>query len=211
MSKELFEIGDIVRVNPYTVTSMNGCKSEGCDSGSWGWVVGVFDKKWGGKDYKVFGLPRLSKQYWSQGYHLTHENGLTLIEKGDGKPPIPGITYPFLPFHELWIRIGYVRYVLDHTDTTLQGFSNSATYLAHLYIMNDKMALAACRVARRKDGTINPNKVLKAFKASKLHVDDWAMELPDCIPEDLRYMNFVWEKYRPFVNWKEVADNIEPI
>ena len=207
--QELFEIGDIVRVNPYKVTSMNGVKSEGCDSLAWGWVVGIFDKKWGGKDCTVFGLPKLSEQYWTRGHLLTHPEGVTLIEKGDGKPPIPGITYPFLPFHDLWIKIGHIKYQLDHTSFAFEGFTNSATYLAHLYIMNDRQALATCRLARRKCGTINPNNVRKAFKDSRLRVDDWALELPDCIPTDLLYMSSVWDKYRPRVNWQEVANNIE--
>lgn len=68
-------------------------------------------------------------------------------------------------------------------DVTHEGYPNPATFLARLYIDNDAELLEKVLALRRKDGTINPERLRLAFHKAGMKVDDWAYEFHIDPPE----------------------------
>lgn len=97
----------------------------------------------------------------------------------------------------------YVARVHLH-DLTHQGYSNSATFLAALYLDQSTAFRAQLPGMWRKDGTVNADKVRKAFGQLGMTIDPWAYECPVEAPEEFQhYHNPIRAKLN--VNWDEVA------
>jgi len=169
-----------------------------------GWIDGVVpgEYSWSGSKYRVVILPNIqSWNHQSDSIEYVPIDTVSLLAKGDGKRPVPGLTYPFLPVQLRDIAYFEWDWLMRHTDHRHNGFDNLATHLAWLYLNNESKALQAVRRQYRKDGSVNPNKVAKIFKEHGLKIDDWALEPQIDPPAGIR----VWDKHRPHVNWEQVA------
>lgn len=119
------------------------------------------------------------------------------IEKlGDGKVPVPGTDYQL----SLKERYDAKWKVTDHQ---YQGWSNPATFLAHVYLRTDARHYEQVRSMRRANGTVNPVRLQNYFsKQRDLSIDDWAQH-HELFPERSEY------SYRP--NWAEVAQEFNAV
>lgn len=95
------------------------------------------------------------------------------------------------------------REVFNHQvsllDQSFEGFANAATYLAWLYLNNEPRFHNWLQGNRRKDGSVNPNKVQKEFLRMGIEIDDWASQ-PIISTEEFKAPP-------PKINWREVAEN----
>jgi len=131
---------------------------------------------------------------------------VSLLEKGPGSFVL-GVTHPYTPselkqqrydaFHKKWI---------DH-DLTYQGFTNSSTFHAFLYISQDQSLLKSLRYMVRADGSIHPNKIEKAYFRRGHIIDPWCLEIPLEIPSEFRSYSFS-HKHRLKPNWTEVSKHV---
>lgn len=126
-----------------------------------------------------------------------------LVAKGPGRFEL-GVTHPYSEEElkqQRWDA--YVARVHLH-DLTHQGYSNSATFLAALYLDQSTAFRAQLPGMWRKDGTVNADKVRKAFGQLGMTIDPWAYECPVEAPEEFQhYHNPIRAKLN--VNWDEVA------
>ena len=134
---------------------------------------------------------------------------IELIEKGDGSMPVVGKQIPvpdwFWNVKPMYDYINKLkRFRASHP---FEGFTNGATYLATLYLSNDFKAYSALKTMRRKDGTLNANKVKKLFYQRGLSVDDWALELELDPPQEFKDYGEI-TRLKPAVNWSEVAESV---
>lgn len=98
----------------------------------------------------------------------------------------------------------FVSKALAH-DTSHQGFTNPATYLAYLYLNNDKDFSTWVKRNVRKNGTVNPSKVEKYFGA-RHKVDSWAFECPIGVPAEFNRCVIQGLRAKMSVKWGEVAN-----
>jgi hypothetical protein len=114
-----------------------------------------------------------------------------LVESiGDGQPPVPGKDFP-LSKKEIFDERFASR------DHRFEGFSNPATYLAHLYLRANSKHFSSVCAMKRANGTVNPVRVQNYFaKQPDLSIDEWA-RYPDGFPEQMAYYFTV--------DWVEVA------
>jgi hypothetical protein len=142
---------------------------------------------------------------WEVCVNLCH---IEITSKGNGTFKV-GETCPYSEQELFDQRLAAfdLKVLKAKASVDANGFCNMATHLAQLYIVNDQAALREARSQRRKDGTINPDKVKKIFYRHRLQVDDWAFEPPIEIPHEFK--PFVLRQGWGFdIDWKEVADNI---
>lgn len=134
-------------------------------------------------------------------------NAMELVRKGRGVA-IPGEDYELTEGEKKELRWRAFEQKLLGIDWSYNGYSNAATYLAALYLRNER-AWHDTKLPslRRKDGSLNPNRVEKAFTDLGLKVDDWAFGFPIDIPTE--FANYALGRYRPKVNWQEVADEFK--
>lgn len=209
---EVIEIGDLVKVRDFKSLSRR-CQGQYEDS----WMSG--------KEGLVMSIGPLWNYDWCKHYRdaasilfcpadnygdaweskVAIEN-LILLKKGNGRYPRMGFEYPIPPAIERLCRLYDWDWKMRHHDHSHEGFSNAATYLAWVYIKNDQRCLSAVVSQRRKNGTINPDKVRKIFYQHNLRVDDWAFNYPIDLPELLNHSLIT--RWKPKVNWLEVAGNL---
>lgn len=134
---------------------------------------------------------------------------LELVKRGKGTM-VPGIDRPLsgsekIDLQEIdWlIKIHRVlREIMPY-----QGYANAATFSAAVSLANDaNFVNQLAPTMRRQDGTINPDKVEKAFFERGHRVDDWATQLPLEVPRLVMARPSVRRIIRSLeVNWAEVA------
>lgn len=89
-----------------------------------------------------------------------------------------------------------------------QGYPNAATFLAALYLRNEHRWMEQERPRlTRKDGTLNPARVQKAFRDLHLKVDSWAYDLPIDVPPEFERHSFANLKTCLRVRWDVVAND----
>ena len=136
---------------------------------------------------------------------------MALVEKGPGSF-IPGVSRPY---SEREIKAQRFDAFLERLDAATQpdklkhqGYSNAATFLAVTYLRNDhRFAEQMVPQLRRKDGSLNPERVRKAFSTLGLRVDGWATESPIDVPGEFAHYNHGAPMWRLNVNWPEVAED----
>lgn len=129
----------------------------------------------------------------------------SVVVEGPGKVVL-GETHPFSPNELRQQRWAAWEARCLAADTRHQGWSNTATFLAHLYLTNEARLVQPIRALRRKDGSINPNRLAKLFHDARLAVDPWALEPPIEVPEEFK--DWVRSKHHQWVNWGEVAAQV---
>lgn len=211
MDDPIIEVGDIVRIKSYKTCAMDGTLSEGRYQHKIGFIEStryLYKCEWESRKELVVQFPLPETEKWQlKECCVFRADGVKLIEKsrrGPGVLPIAGIDYEIPRSWDKWITFFEWEWNFKKTDQTFEGFSNAATYLAWLYLNNDKRALDLLISWRRKDGTINANKVRKAFYERGNKIDDWALELPIDVPAPIKDWAYT-DKYKPRVDWKEVA------
>lgn len=139
--------------------------------------------------------------------HSSDSSSISILKRNTSI--LPGVDY--MLFDQEWDQIdtAITEWYALRFDDSYQGFCNPATYLAHLYLNNESTFHRMLPSLWRKDGTINPEKVKKAFKTLKLKIDEWAYECRFTAPI------FQKEKFELFskrvalrlgqVDWNEVA------
>lgn len=197
-------LGDTVRIKPYRTQTMSGYWYEGWGSG----VVGVLVRM--RMDYDWRAAPNLgSVRFLSDDDDFDASererplSELELVAKGDGTV-VPGVTYPFSGYELRQQRLAQLVARIVALNRTHQGYSNPATFLAALYLGNDRRARERLPHMQRKDGTINPEKVRKLFFEVGLKVDDWAFEPTLDIPREFAGWRLGTEVLYA-VDWSEVA------
>lgn len=136
---------------------------------------------------------------------------MALVEKGPGSF-IPGVSRPY---SEREIKAQRFVAFLARLDAATQpdklkhqGYSNAATFLAVTYLRNDpRFAEQMVPQLRRKDGSLNPERVRKAFSTLGLRVDKWAYESPIDVSGEFAMYNLGRPMWRLNVNWPEVAED----
>ena len=195
------DIGDTVRIKPYTVETLYGDRIEPSDSRKAGILLRAFqDYDWrSAPNMAVLRVLMDSGEAW-----IVRDRPLTeleLVEKGNGTFLL-GVTHPFSEKELQGQRLDAWRQKWADHDRTHQGYSNAATFCAWVQLQNNSSCLDQLHRMRRKDGTINPDKVAKLFRDSRFTVDAWALDC--CIDIPAEFEHHRW-RYRERVNWAEVA------
>lgn len=208
-------VGNKVRIKQHFTTNLYGDTYEAHNVGREGYVV-RFSKKYDWEREPSQAVIRLycdlneQTGEYGQAYESFESiEHLEVIEATVG-PVIAGQTCPYsrAELQSLFIQ-QQVQRVHSH-DFTAQGYKNMATHLAAMYLNQDCRFHQQIEQLRRVDGTINPNKIAKAFKSLGLKIDELAFEAP------LEFSNFNRLMYREIyqaidkhqaVDWAEVADD----
>lgn len=121
-------------------------------------------------------------------FEWVHPDYARLVTKGRGQFEY-GVDIPFSK-----LQLAQQRYQVfkDRVDRAMlqvvadgyQGYPNAATFLAALYLRQEPKFHAQLGYLRRKDGTVNPKKVQKAFHDLRLKVDEWAYACPVDVPDE---------------------------
>lgn len=134
-----------------------------------------------------------------------HGKHLELVTKGPGFYTA-GASVPFSKRELANQRLEAFRQkFIDTPVPEHEGFINAATFLAWLYLNNDRGFRNIVRSMWRKDGSVNPNKIKKAFQDRKLVMDDWAMQPHIEVPPEYN-RHWLPGRDRLHVRWQEVAD-----
>lgn len=201
--EQKIEIGDTVYVTPYKTQSMDGYWSAGYLSGTTGVVTGL-RKDYDWRSTPNLALIRVLSEDGKDARSCERKiDGLKLVAKGPGRFEL-GVTHPFSE-EELKKQRWDAYVVRAHLhDLTHQGYSNPATFLAALYLDQSTAFRAQLPDMWRKDGTVNADKVRKAFGQLGMTIDPWAYECPVEAPEEFQHhINPIRAKLN--VNWDEVA------
>lgn len=138
--------------------------------------------------------------------HFVKLHTLELVSKGSGHY-VPGVSLPFSQRElkqqrwDAFAEQAYATPIPKHC-----GFSNASTFLAHLYLSQYKGFMGSLPGMRRQDGSVNPNKVEKAFRHARLVIDDWAYVHPLAVPGEFDRYSMPWRRALN-INWLEVADS----
>lgn len=125
-----------------------------------------------------------------------------VIKVGNGEPPVEGVDYVLT--EDEYRQRRYIAFT-NTLSFEYEGWCNAASYLAHLYLNNERTFHNMLPQLRRKDGTINPDKVKKAFHQLKLKIDDWAYECPRECPEEFKtYINQYLRQFNQ-IDWHAVT------
>jgi hypothetical protein len=208
---EIIEIGDLVKVKDFKSLSMRcqGQYEDNWASGKEGFVVSIcplWDYDWYKHHRDAARILINTGGEYDNAYVIKAViKNLIVLKKGNGRVPRMGFEYPIPPFIERLCKLYDWDWKMRHHDHSYEGFVNAATFLAWFYIKNDQKCLNAVTSQRRKNGTINPEKIRKMFYQYKLKVDDWAFEHPIKPPEG--YNHVLVDRWKPKVNWLEIAGN----
>lgn len=212
---EGFKVGNKVSIKSHMVTTMSGDQVESWLSNLEGYICGfASDYDWR-TDPNMATLRIYSDKDKATGeYQYAYETSvpvsrLELLEATEGEV-VPGKT---CPYSRSELREMYVKQQLEKIekyDFTVQGYRNMATHVAALYLDQDPRFHQQLQSLRRADGTVNPNKVAKAFTQLGLEVDPDALEAPsDFSTIDLGYYRNLKEAIRKHqaIDWNEVAED----
>lgn len=205
-----FTVGDLVRIKPYQVQTMSGLWVEAWDSGKLAIIQGFGSSSdWIYKPIDMADL-RLISEGTPEAPILCCSSsdlleGLELVTKGPGRLEL-GVTHPFSERElkeQRWQA--WIAKCLGH-DYTHEGWSNTATWCANLALTNDRKAMDRVYALRRKDGSINPDRLAKLFYEAKLSVDPEFFEPVFDPPESWAKPNCVIKLRQ--IDWQEIADDI---
>lgn len=200
------KVGDKVQIPFHHSANMNGEKYVAYSSECIGAVAKLYkDYDWRGENnmasiYVIHDAESKGGQSYAN-YHSYKLEGLTVLERGDGRFEL-GVTHPFSERELAAQRLKAFMARIAAADTTYEGFVNAPTYVAHLYISQERKLLNELRSYVRKDGSINPDKVEKAFYRAGLTIDGWAREPILSVPEEFAHWSNRW---RQGVDWKSLA------
>lgn len=206
--KAEFQPGDIVRIRRYTVGRMTETPGPSELQGSFAVVVKVnwrpkysFWKNLLAPDYDLRILGTWEPLYGFAKWYERHYEELILITKGNGTA-VEGFDYQITPKEELERAFSFYVERCMNLDVTHEGYPNPATFLARLYIDNDAELLEKVLALRRKNGTINPERLRLAFHKAGMKVDDWAYEFRIDPPEGCEAWGLPLEAFqRLVVDW----------
>ena len=132
-----------------------------------------------------------------------HE-AMELHAKGDGQCT-PGVHFPFTEDELREQRYEALVAKVAAFDIRHQGFSNPATFIAATHLEQDPRFHARLPSLRRKDGTVNADKIRSAFLGLKHQVDSWAFACPFDVPAEFAHHHIRGLEPRMRINWHEVA------
>ena len=135
------------------------------------------------------------------GVSLEH---VSLVAKGSGSVT-PGVDYEFTPEELRQQRFEAYKAKLAAVDQSHEGWTNAATWMAHLYLTQESAFHGWLKQNRRKDGTVNVNKLRKLFSQSGIKLDAWVLEAP--IDPPAEFVGYA-HPYMPRVNWEELAADL---
>jgi len=205
---ENIQPGDVVRVGRHTKRAILYPEVTWVVDEESGWVVTgkstlgehEHDPGWiRGSDCFILEKPPVSDAGWQNNrMEFIHREYLTVENKGTGKF-VRGVD---LPFNKSQLRDAAlaefkqraIQAILDRG--THEGWSNPATWHVHIQLTNCKdFMLRQLQSLRRKDGTINPSRLIKAWRDLKRMkkvepVEEWMYALPLDIPAEFEKSNF---------------------
>lgn len=175
-----YQTGDTVLIRRYTVGRMTETPGPSELQGMYAIVVRV---NWRPKyrswkhdlapDYDLRILGTWEPLYSFAKWHERDYEELTLVTKGCGTA-IEGVDYQITPEEQQDRAFKFYVERCMNLDVTHEGYPNPATFLARLYIDNDAELLEKVLALRRKDGTINPERLRLASHKAGVKIDDWA-------------------------------------
>lgn len=201
------QVGDTVRIRPYLNKNMHGESHPGCLSGQVGVVMRLR------KDYHWrSGETDASIRYFYNDGTCASEtsrplNELDIESKGTGEV-ILGVTHPFSPRELYDQRLKAFDAKIKATVVKWDGWSNAATYQAFLALNTDQDARRRIDAIRRKDGSVNTNKLRDIFNQFGFEVADWALEPIIDIPEEFEH-EIHRHGWRQRIDWDEIAAEIK--
>lgn len=138
------------------------------------------------------------------------EHKMVLVQKGNGFYTLgvdrPKASYEVFGEELLAFRRKVVIAVENKMAARYQGFKNPATFLADLYLNNSHQFMnSVLPTLWRKDGSVNPLKLMKAFKTLGLVIDEWATAVPIEVPEKFKRASFAAEIAPLKVDWLELT------
>lgn len=197
-----FRPGDVVEVTRYMIGRMYPPATPDTEViGQQGVVTRVWKKyEWGYWCCAVRLFNGKSRSFDDHG----HEQ-VKLVRQGDGTC-VPGVTYPFNEDELRQQRWAALLFKLKAADNRTEGYCNPATHLAALLLRNDSSAVRQLEGMRRKDGTVNVNKVRGVFRQCRLELDPWVFAPKLDIPAEFQHWS--WRNHAGLdVDWNEVADD----
>ncbi|MBC8737226.1 hypothetical protein F6X40_10445 [Paraburkholderia sp. UCT31] len=87
-------------------------------------------------------------------------------------------------------------------DHRIEGWTNAATFIAHLYLRNSHIHYEAMRAFRRAGGSINPARIKSYFYRNAIQIDDWA-KFPEGFPR--------YDHYRYQIDWNSIAGEFNQV
>lgn len=203
-----FQPGDIVRIRRYTVGRMTQTPGPSQLQGSFAVVVKVNWRpmlRYAGSglapDYDLRILGSWEPLYSFAGWAESAYEELILTTKGNGTA-VEGVDYQITPKEKLERAFSFYVERCMNLDVTHEGYPNPATFLARLYIDNDAELLEKVLALRRKNGTINPERLRLAFHNARMTTDGWAYEFRIDPPEGCEAWGMPLEaKQRLAVDW----------
>jgi hypothetical protein len=203
-----FEPGDRVTIKAHTWAPRLYPDTIVNEPETTGWVVAGVG--WCFDDRRAVRLERLVEGEDSFQLEFKHPDLLVLEQKGRGIFEA-GIDRPFSPKELRMARFEkFKEKLLQAVLTRYEGYRNPATFLASLHLRNDPGFMNSVLPGLvRKDGTINPNRIEKAFRDRGHRLDPWVHQSPiDVPPEFANYR--LPELCHLNVDWAEVAEDFRP-
>lgn len=206
-----FEVGDTVRVKKCIIGRLTALPCE--DESVVGQLAIVTTKHVpDGRTYDA----SITARVLSNGKTLHHNwrdreyQSFELVAKGKGVC-VPGVDYAFTEDELRGQRLSaFVDRIKAH-DFRHEGFTNAATYLAALYLLNDGPTRPLLQGLRRKDGSLNPTRLERLFYQRKMTIDEWAYQCPVDTPAEFERYNIPQLHTRAGLRWQEVADHIAEV
>jgi hypothetical protein len=200
------EVGDKVQFPKYKTQTMSGLWFEGTYSERTGVISRTFaEYNWMGADnMALIRCMSGGEDGQADGYETRYAlDQLILLEKGDGRFEL-GVTHPYSHQELKDQRWKAFKLKVENTDTRHQGFVNIASFLAHLHISQERRFFDTVFGMRRKDGSVNPDKIRKLYSQNflALRIDDYAHECPIDIPDEF----IGWaSRVKQSIDWNDVA------
>ena len=197
-------IGDVVRILPYNVVPKlypDAPPSVGRGSGEDG-VVMSLNKRWAWQTEWETATIRVVRG--DEARQISRPlTELQLVTPGAGYVVL-GVTHPWSADELRQQRWAAFVAKCEAFDQTVEGYPNVATQRAALYLNQEPRWHNQLRSHWRKDGSIHPEKVRKAFNALKLQLDPEVFECPLEIPAEFKdYRNPIADRLPVF--WDVVA------
>lgn len=210
-----FAIGFKVRVKDHYTTTLYGDHILVSSSGKEGFVVG-FSKDYDWRHEPNQAQVRLMYEQDPETgeFHYAYNMAIDLVHlevvEAVAREVIVGKTCPYSRQELQEMFVAQQLEKIEQHDFKVEGYKNMATYLAAVYLNQNSQFHRQLDSLRRANGTINPNKVAKAFTQLGLSIDSQAFEPPIVLstPERFRYQAIVQalNKHQA-VDWDEVAED----
>lgn len=199
--------GDTVRIRPYTEKNMHGEPYEGC----MGNVVGVVTDLY--SQYKFFKEPNMASIRYFEGdqeraFSCSRPlDELDIVSKGNGEF-ILGITQPFSKRELYEQRLEAFDAKIKATVVKWEGWDNAATHQTFLALNTTEEASRRVNAIRRKDGSVNINKLRDIFYQMGLSVADWALEPIIDVPSEFKF-EIARRGWCQRIDWDSIAEEFK--